>query len=394
MLHSIRVENFFSIREMQTLDLRVAKNAPDHDHRFACAHETNAPRIPRVIAIFGANASGKTNLIKALSFVRAFARNSVDDKPDDNFPFLNFNAAAWVDEPTKIEVDFDASLPSFGDQRKNYSYSLELSYSDTRVINETLLHYPRGRAKRLFSRNKDNIYFSKEFDISKSDPITKRIRKNASIISTLAKFNHPLGLELYKMLEQVVSDVGPSGKFSFSDDGATDYYARSEDALQSLNDVIKKFDLGIEKVFIEESESGKEPRFIHSGMDYDLGYVFESQGTQSFYKLFPYINFVLNTGGIAALDELGSDIHPLLLPEIIDMFHDSEINKYDAQLIMTCHNASLLEFLEKDEIFFTEKRADGATEVYGLKSITGVRRDMNVYAKYLAGAFGAVPHVG
>ncbi|MEE8394136.1 MAG: AAA family ATPase, partial [Rhodospirillales bacterium] len=103
---------------------------------------------------------------------------------------------------------------------------------------------------------------------------------------------------------------------------------------------------------------------------------------------------VLTVGGVAVLDELDSDIHPLLLPELIRMFQDEETNPLDAQLIFSCHNATLFEYLEKEEVYFTEKKADGSTEIYGLKDVKGIRRDTNIYAKYLMGAFGAVPQIG
>ena len=91
---------------------------------------------------------------------------------------------------------------------------------------------------------------------------------------------------------------------------------------------------------------------------------------------------------------LYTDIHPLIIPEILRWFYDPKINKYNAQLIISCHNATLLETLIKEEVYFTEKNNKGETEIYGLKDITDVRRDTNIYKKYLGGAFGAVPHIG
>ena len=94
------------------------------------------------------------------------------------------------------------------------------------------------------------------------------------------------------------------------------------------------------------------------------------------------------------LDEIDNDIHPALMPEIIGWFHDERTNPHNAQLFMACHNASILEHLEKEEIYFTEKTPDGRTQVYGLKDIDGVRRVDNYYKKYLGGVFGAVPNIG
>ena len=107
-----------------------------------------------------------------------------------------------------------------------------------------------------------------------------------------------------------------------------------------------------------------------------------------------YLNFVLAYGGVAVLDEFDNDIHPLLLPELVEKFLSPDENPNNAQLIMSCHSPILFETLEKDEIFFTEKDNDGRTHVFGASEIKGVRRDTNLYEKYLSGALGGVPRVG
>lgn len=93
------------------------------------------------------------------------------------------------------------------------------------------------------------------------------------------------------------------------------------------------------------------------------------------------------------MDELDNAIHSLILPEIVDLFVDPVRNPNNAQLIAACQNPSILQYLKKEEVFFAEKGHDGATEIYGLKDIKGVRRESNIYANYLAGAFGGVPKV-
>ncbi|HED37878.1 MAG TPA: ATP-binding protein, partial [Ignavibacteria bacterium] len=239
-----------------------------------------------------------------------------------------------------------------------------------------------------------NIKFSSEFNISDNDPVLNRIRPNASVISTLAQFNDPIATAIYRNLNAVMSNVSAFGKDDTPEEYATSYYNKNNEALEELNKQIKKFDFGIQNIKLLKTENGIRPTFDHKGLDVDIGYDFESQGTQSFYSLFPYIYFVLQSGGIAVLDELGGDFHPLLLPEIVKAFQHRETNPYDAQLIMTCLNATLFESLEKEEIFFTEKTESGETQIYGAKNITGVRRDTNIYAKYLLGALGGIPVVG
>lgn len=120
----------------------------------------------------------------------------------------------------------------------------------------------------------------------------------------------------------------------------------------------------------------------------------ESQGTRTFIRIFPLLAAALQTGGIAVVDELDLSIHPIVLPEIMRWFHDIERNPHNAQLWMTCQNASLLEELVKEEVFFCEKDSKGRSAVYGLRDIQAVRRNDNYYRKYLGGVYGAVPNIG
>ena len=147
---------------------------------------------------------------------------------------------------------------------------------------------------------------------------------------------------------------------------------------------------------LEITRDGRLPKvlFRHEGLAFPMPAVLESHGARQFLKLFPMIADALDTGGIAVIDELDAAIHPMLLPEIVGWFHDPSRNPNNAQLWMSCNNASLLEDLSKDEIVFCEKCARGRTEMYCLNDVKGVRRNDNYYRKYLGGVFGAVPRVG
>lgn len=394
MIRKLTIENYFSIRERQTLGLKIPVNATDADNRFAAPIPGREERFPRVVAIFGANASGKTNILKSLSFLLDFVRHSVNYKPDDWIPLLRFSAQDWYNKPVKFAVEFDAQVFEDDESRSRYLYELEIGSDGQTVSRESLKHFPKSRRKRLFERDGQKIEFSGEFAISASDPVRNKIRKNASVISTLAQFNHPIATAFYNNLKGVVTDVYATGRGEFSHKEITKYYSENPEVLESLNSEIQRLDFGIKKVTIQSSDDELEAQFIHRGLDSSIAYLFESQGTQNFYKIFPYIYTVLKCGGVAILDELGSYIHPLLLPEIVGKFQDPETNPLNAQLVMSCQNATLLEYLVKEEIFFTEKDNIGRTEIYGLKDISGVRRDANLYSKYLAGVFGGIPNVG
>lgn len=395
MLRKISIENFFSIRDRQTLDFSISKSASDIDNRFATPIEDSEDRFPRVIVVYGANASGKTNLLKSISFLADFARNSVDYSPDQLIPYLSFQSEECLSRPCTIEVEFDAVFEPIDAIRHKYVYELKISTDGRQVLQESLKRYKTSRPSILFSREEQSYKFSQEFKLSKDDPVLSKIRPNASVISTLSKFNHPIALSIYNALNSVRTDVSVIGKHEIStEEFSTQYYKQNPDVLELFKNYVSKLDLGLSDIAIDDNDDRIRARFKHRGLDFWLGYSFQSQGTQNYFKLFPFMIYVLNTGGIAVFDELGSDIHPLLLPEILRLFQDPSSNPLNAQLIMSCHNATLMENLAKEEVFFAEKNEFGATELYGLNDISGVRRDTNIYSKYLNGVFGAVPTMG
>ncbi len=394
MLRKLTVENFFSIREAQTLDLTIARNAPDPDGRFATPIEGTGARFPKVVALFGANASGKTTVLRAVNFLVQFIRNSVDWEPNSSLPYLSFQTRDWIGAPAKFRVELDAQVLEHAG-RVLYVYELELAPDGKSVLTESLKYYPEGRQRWLFKRNASGISAGKDFNLPNNDPVRTKIRENASVISVLAKFNHDFSLALFHNLSGVYCNVAMLGEpLKAREDVITKWYVQTEDALKALNKEIRRFDLGIEEVVLTPTVDGVRPHFLHAGLKGSLTYEFESQGTTRFYNIFPYLYHVLSSGGLAVMDEFDNDIHALLMPELINLFQSRETNPNDAQILMSCHNPSVLECLSKEEIYFTEKDSRGRTERYGLKDVQDVRRDANLYAKYLSGVFGAVPRIG
>ncbi len=394
MLRKLTVENFFSIREAQTLDLTIARNAPDPDGRFATPIEGPGARFPKVVALFGANASGKTTVLRAVNFLVQFIRNSVDWEPNSPLPYLSFQTRDWIGAPAKFRVELDAQVLEHAG-RVLYVYELELAPDGKSVLMESLKYYPEGRQRWLFRRDASGITAGKDFNLPNNDPVRTKIRENASVISVLAKFNHDFSLALFHNLSGVYCNVAMLGEPLKAREGdITKWYAQTDDALKALNKEIRRFDLGIEEVVLTPTVNGVRPQFLHAGLEGLLAYEFESQGTTRFYNIFPYLYHVLSSGGLAVMDEFDNDIHALLMPELINLFQSRETNPNDAQILMSCHNPSVLECLSKEEIYFTEKDSLGGTEIYGLKDVQDVRRDANLYAKYLAGVFGSVPRIG
>ena len=404
MLRKISIENFYSIKDKQILDLAVPSNAPDLPV-FGVEKEISATRIPKVVSIFGANASGKTTVLRALGFLKWFLTESFNQTPTNNLPLMPFLDLGAKHSISRFEVEFGGDLIGAG-KSCIYRYSLEIRHDPGNktllkpiakpvIESEGLYFAPEGKFRRLFYREGEQIKDSPEFKVKVKDYPLQTFRDNASVIPTLVPYNHGGSNAFTLVLNTIFTNISTLQKNDFDKNLATKFYASNEDVLKKLNSKLRMLDLGIDNVVISTIyDHVPAPVFIHSGLNCELPYILESQGTQKFFTLFPYINYVLENGGLLVLDEIDNDVHPALMPEIIGWFHDERTNPHNAQLFMACHNATLLEHLEKEEIYFTEKTPDGRTQVFGLKDISGVRRVDNYYKKYLGGVFGAVPNIG
>lgn len=405
MLHRLEIANFYSVREPQVIDLRVSGHVPDDPGRTAPLWPGASERAPKVVVLFGANASGKSNVLKALAFISWFVRESFRASPESWLPYQRFNDETARDLPTSLAVHFAgpadlkrANEPDVG--RCRYAYEVTLGGPQDRppcVQAEILKYWPphAGRQVRLFQRDESGaVNAGKEFELAGyRQALEKVLRPNASVISTLAQLKHPLSTLLWHTAGLIQPNILIE-KQEVNDDAISRYFAENPRQLEQLNRDIQRIDVGVRSMRVQQGANGPVALFEHRGLVSPLPAHFESHGTRMFVRLFPLLNQALETGGVAVVDELDLAIHPLVLPEMLRWFHSSERNPHDAQLWMTCNNASLLEELVKEEILFCEKDDSGRTTVYGLRDVQSVRRSDNYYRKYLGGVYGAVPHLG
>jgi AAA15 family ATPase/GTPase len=399
MLYKIAIENFFSIAEAQELNFAVPNNAPDLNC-FKTTHANEKVRLPTVISFFGPNASGKSTILRAVTNSILFAVQSFDWTDQISLCFQAYRSKKWLSKPTKITLEFASQLTEH-DSPAVFRYELHIAhknsgYDNKTVSYEALSYAPKGKFRVLFKREAQQFYFGREFDISSKNKKDKEavIRPDASVISTLAKYNHSLSARLSRLIGLTQSNIIGLGKFEQTANQFLSHYFNDKDCLERLNREIRRLDIGIESMVVEQYNQDIFAKFQHTGLDDLVILPEESTGTRRFIELFPRLHYALANGSVALIDELDTDLHPLLVPELFRWFNDPKRNARGAQLLFTAHNPAILDELEKEQIFFTEKLNGQPTRIYGAKDITGLRREPSLMKKYLAGELGALPQIG
>ena len=403
MIYKIEIENFHSIRDPQMLDLRVPANAPQSSHRLASCWQGSTERAPKVVAVFGANSSGKSNLLRALSFLTWFMGSSFDLGYGKPIPYSPFKDQVSANTPTRLKIWLSGLEKPGGitpdiTTRCQYCYELVISNGDQRnVISESIHYWPSSakRKSRLIERAENGtVKAAKVFGLAGFKGVLEKVlRPNASVISTLAQLNHPFATDWANFAQCTGSSIAIQ-TVEIPDEMIVRKYIERPEIVEMFNREIGRIDVGIRALEITRDGEGQQVLLRHEGLALPMSTTFESHGTRQIMKLFPLIYESLENGHVLIIDELDAAIHSMILPKIISWFHDPDRNPDNAQLWLTCMNVSLLEDLSKDEIVFCEKDRQGRTELYGLNDIKGVRRDDNYYRKYLGGVYGAVPRIG
>lgn len=394
MIHRIEIENFGSIRERQIIDLGVPATAPALE-RFPNSRASERVRLPTVVAFFGPNASGKSTVLRAVVRIMDFVAHSFGLAPDAPLAgFQPFRDDEWWRRATSIAIEFDADW--IGDQPRAYRYQLALENGEVpgaRVSHESLRIRDGRRFRLVFQRNGQGIRCASELQLPPADARLKAVRPNASVISTMAQLNHDFFRKAHADIDVTQRYVADYGSVLPDAQNAL-RFLHTYGALEELRAQISRFDVGIKDISIEETPAGLMVLFQHEGLNRPVRVAEESNGTRSFISIFPALWFSLKTGRPALIDEFDVDLHPLLIPEILNWFQDPESNPQQAQLFFAAHNVSIMDHLEKEEIYLVEKSRDGASAITALKDIRGVRREPSLQRKYLGGVFGAVPNIG
>lgn len=394
MLHRYAFSNFQSFRERTEVSWVLDGKVPSG---VWSDHAPTGERISRVMAVVGANASGKTSLLKPLLFLNWFISHSFSDPHQGLMPFQPHLAAMDTPSEFELEVDFEGKL-----------WRYVLRTTPQRVLHEAL-YVKQVRMGYVFVRDWNESaqnYDVKQQGFGLAASEARKVRPNASLIATAAQY----GVELAQRLSagMVYSNIHQFGR-QVNDPGqliqAATYFSQQGEQMKQAIALLKSWDLGLKDIQIREIETlqadGSNSKFwlpfgIHaSGPEkhFELPFVLESNGTQSALVLLSKLLPALAGGGLAVIDEFESDLHPLMLEPLMELFASPRTNPHKAQLLFTCHAVEVLNLVHKSQVTLVEKDEHNQSTAWRLDSVGGVRNDDNLYAKYMAGAYGAVPQL-
>lgn len=403
MIHSFSCKNFYSFKEEVILDFEVNNNAPDNNGYFTA--QSNS-RLSKVETVIGPNASGKTNLLKILPFLKWLIIDSFNIKPEDPIIVQPFAFGYAKNQPTDLSVVFEI-------EGKVYTYAFSLSKE--RILSEELqltsFVKEKNSTKKIFSRNwneENNQYdFEGEnFELPKG--FEKLLRSNASVIGTAARLNHVESQMIAKYWGKIETNViegGWVGDYILPNKipqwfEALVFYSNNDSLKKEAEKLLSRFDLGLNGIVFEKEKNEnsltiKNIQAVHlfDGKEQSLPIVYESSGTKQLFVVLKTILQALDKGSIAIVDEFDVNLHPEMIIALFDLFVQPETNPKNAQLLMSTHSHLLLSKLDKYQIILVEKNESGISEAWRLDEVSDVRADENYYSKYLAGAYGAIPKI-
>ena len=398
MLHRYRFKNFFSFAGETEVSFLLNRQAPRTDLVF---ESPTGARLSKVLAAIGPNASGKTNVLKPLAFLSWFVAHSFGAiKPEEEIPV---QAHFFSDEAdSEFEVEFE-------NEGRHYRYSLIVNAQ--RVVHESLHLKTSKFFSYIFQRDwseTDSRYDIRQQKFGFVSREAAKVRPNASLIATAAQYNVPCARSLVHFFSRFFTNVKYSGRDHFKTSDvfqATEFFHGRPALRAQMSELLSHLDLGLAEVIIEphavvDKETGKSEEFnipfgVHrlGKREKKLPFWYESSGTQAAFVLLEKILPALGHGGVVIIDEMEADLHPQMITAMLDLFFDREHNPHNAQIIFACHAHEVLNDLQKDQVLLIEKDANGFSEAWCLGEMKGVRRDDNIYAKYRAGAYGAVPNI-
>ena len=401
MLIRFSFKNFKSFKNENCLDME-ATSLKEHEYNIAKIENGDYLKIA---AIYGANASGKTNVLQAFSYMKK--RILVSDDSKVNSPMSEENIYSFMinDNPISLEVEILAK------NNKIYKYGFDILKD--KIISEWLYEKRINKFYEIFERNGNNVQImkvkNKLFDLANIDDKSLFLKSFRAIDKSNEDFNN-----VYEwFMNSNYLDLGDPNFENALNNRISLKIIEDEKYKNELLKFIKTFDATIDSInispnSIEELKNTNgvvKVELVHNGEDGNkkaLPFTLESNGTMKMFHLFDFFMDTLRNGNVLFVDELDAKLHPLLTRYIINLFHNSEKNIGNGQLIYSTHDTVNLnkDTFRRDEIWFVEKDKNGVSELYSLSdyiiedengNAKKVRNDATYNKDYLTGRYGAIP---
>lgn len=424
MIIEFKVKNFRSIGSEQTLSLVATKADKTLPSYLIDPHLRGMAgiKILKGAALYGANASGKSNILLAMQFLKSFILRSatkIDLGDETGVEPFKLDEASRL-QPTEFELAFVVD---------GVRYIFRLILNARHVLEESLIAYTKGSPqewyRRVWNFEEEKYSWSHSSSFKRDKSLEKKTRENALLLSVAAQFNHPQLSPLFTWFKKKLRhislgvDGGLSQRFSIQQF----HEGSSEDRMRMMN-LLRSADLSVVdaqtyeedwalpegvkdnltpsriqelenrnkgkkeyRVALKHAIEGREPVTLDFFDE-------ESAGTQRFFSLVgPWID-ILENGYTVFVDEIETSLHPLLVKELLKMFFSESLNSKGAQIIFTTHNSILLDtsFIRRDQIWFTEKSPRGETHLYPLTDYQP-RKGEALAKGYLAGRYGGIPFI-
>lgn len=420
MLIEFKITNFRSINESQTFSMEPIKKYKElpNNVQIKGNHE-----LLKTAAIYGKNASGKSNLLYAFSALKYLVSKSGSFKMNKKIkcyePFAFENSC--INSPTIFEVVF------LGKDTLKYSY--KISYNRESIIQESLYYYPKKQPVKLYLRKDDSNFEFGDRIKGKVENIQKNLFPNQLFLSKIGTEKVEELITPFLFFESYLFVNIPNQSCNICDKRIIDMHkellfkSKGSDFWENINKLLKIADTGINSISIKEnkeedfafpesmSEERKKKIIEDNRLQVETKHNLyenkkligeailelddESSGTNRLLAVGGLMLDALSDGTTLVLDELERSLHPFLTRIIIEMFNNPRTNPNNAQLIFATHDISILsgEFFRRDQIWFAEKDDMGNSTFYSLGDLKGVRKDVPFYKYYMKGLFGGIPNV-
>lgn len=379
MVLEIRLSNMFSFRDEVTLDLQAAKIQTKKARELeGNLFSVDGEQMLKSVALFGANASGKSNVIKAIRACVNMVRSSHNYNVDTRFAISPFKFEDYANKPSSFYIRFLLN---------GIEYEYSFSFMHDEIITETLYYYPNGRKSLVFSRDesrgteKKDIYEFKTV-IKRPFDVADNTSKKTLYISRASQMDREIAQKIFLF---------------FCNDIVLDYQVANIDSLDNLFkerkeqmlEVLRTADSDIIDFKIQNNAITTFHRTNPSvAFDFEME---ESEGTKTLFRMMVRMIGIIHEGKMLLVDEIDNSLHTQLVEFVIGMFNHSD----HAQLIYTTHNTHLLNtgFQRMDQVYFVNKREDGSSDLYSLFDFKDFRDTLDMEKAYLQGRFDAIPAI-